>query len=76
MAKGASFNVPYRRRREGKTDYELRQALIISGLPRLVARKTLRHVIVQVIEPKPQGDIVIASAHSSELRKNMDGWAT
>ncbi|MEM2811658.1 MAG: 50S ribosomal protein L18, partial [Candidatus Bathyarchaeia archaeon] len=35
MAKGPGYTVPYRRRREGKTDYRLRKKLIISKLPRL-----------------------------------------
>jgi len=69
MAKGPAYNVPYRRRREGKTNYKLRKRLISSGLPRIVTRKTNRHIIVQLVEPAPKGDKVIASAHSSELRK-------
>ncbi len=73
MAKGPSYNVPYRRRREGKTDYLRRKKLILSGLPRLVARKTNKHIIAQVIEASVEGDKVVASAHSSELRKKY-GW--
>jgi len=73
MAKGPSYNVPYRRRREGKTDYHRRKKLLLSGLPRLVARKTNKHVIAQMIEASVEGDKVIASAHSSELRKKY-GW--
>jgi len=73
MAKGPSYNVPYRRRREGKTNYRRRKKLILSGLPRLVARKTNRHIIAQIIEARVEGDRVIASAHSSELRKKY-GW--
>jgi len=73
MAKSPSYNVPYRRRREGKTNYSLRKGLILSGLPRLVARKTQKHIILQLIEPKTVGDEVITSAHSSELRKKY-GW--
>ncbi|RJS91127.1 50S ribosomal protein L18 [Candidatus Bathyarchaeota archaeon] len=73
MAKGPSYNVPYRRRREGKTNYRRRKKLILSGLPRLVARKTNKHIIAQIIEARVEGDRVIASAHSSELRKKY-GW--
>ena len=73
MAKGPSYNVPYRRRREGKTDYHRRKKLLISGLPRLVARKTNKHIIAQIVEASIEGDRVLASAHSSELRKKF-GW--
>ena len=73
MAKGPSYNVPYRRRREGKTDYHRRKKLLISGLPRLVARKTNKHIIAQIVKASIEGDRVLASAHSSELRKKF-GW--
>ncbi|UCE96211.1 MAG: 50S ribosomal protein L18 [Candidatus Bathyarchaeota archaeon] len=72
MAKGPSYSVPYRRRREGKTDYKARKALIISRLPRLVTRASSKHTNVQIIEATPEGDKVIASANSQELRNY--GW--
>ena len=73
MAKGPSYNVPFRRRREGKTDYRQRKKLIISKLPRLVVRKTGRNIITQLVRATVIGDIVIVSAHSQELRKKY-GW--
>lgn len=73
MAKGPSYSVPFRRRREGKTDYRLRKKLIVSKMPRLVVRKTGRNIIAQLIRATVIGDIVIASAHSHELRKKY-GW--
>jgi len=73
VARGPSYNVPYRRRREGKTNYHKRKKLLLSGLPRLVARKTNKHIIAQMITASIEGDRVIASAHSSELRKKY-GW--
>jgi large subunit ribosomal protein L18 len=69
MAKGPVYNVPYRRRREGKTNYNLRKRLILSGLPRIVARKTSKHIIVQLVKPTVKGDEVVTSAHSRELKK-------
>ncbi|MEM3769993.1 MAG: 50S ribosomal protein L18 [Candidatus Bathyarchaeia archaeon] len=75
MAQGSSYSVPYRRRREGKTDYHKRKALILSGKPRLVVRGTLQNFIVQVVAAKPRGDEVLVSAHSRELLKNY-GWKT
>lgn len=73
MAKGPSYCVPYRRRREGKTDYRKRKALIISGKPRLVIRGSIRNIIAQVTLAKPEGDVVLVSAHSRELIRNF-GW--
>jgi large subunit ribosomal protein L18 len=73
MAKGSRYSVPYRRRREGKTDYRKRKALILSRKPRLVVRGTLKNIIVQVVVAKPHGDEVLVSAHSRELLKNY-GW--
>lgn len=73
MATGPSYRVPFRRRREGKTDYRSRRALVLSRLPRLVVRRTLNHMIVQVVEAEVAGDHVVVSAHSCELAK-IYGW--
>lgn len=73
MAKNSRYCVPFRRRREGKTDYRLRKALVLSGKPRLVVRNSLKNIVVQIIIAKPHGDEVIASAHSRELTKEY-GW--
>ena len=72
MARGSTYRVPLRRRREGKTDYQARKALVLSGKPRLVPRSTIKNVAVQIIIAKPQGDEVLAAAHSRELKKY--GW--
>lgn len=72
MAKGSNYCVPFRRRREGKTDYRKRKALIISGKPRLVVRPSLRNVTAQIIVAEPEGDKVLVSAHSRELEDF--GW--
>lgn len=73
MAKNSRYCVPFRRRREGKTEYKTRKALILSGKPRLVARGTLQNMVAQIIIAKPNGDEVLVSAHSRELTKNY-GW--
>lgn len=72
MAKGSNYCVPFRRRREGKTDYRKRKALIISGKPRLVVRPSLKNVTAQVIVAEPEGDKALVSAHSRELKDF--GW--
>ena len=73
MATGPRYRVPFRRRREGKTNYRSRRALVLSRVPRLVVRLTLKHAIVQVIEAESIGDKVLVSAHSNELSKAY-GW--
>lgn len=73
MARGPRYCVPFRRRREGKTDYKARKALLLSGKPRLVARGSLKNMIIQIVIAKPSGDEVTVSAHSRELAKKY-GW--
>ncbi len=72
MASGARYKVPYRRRREGKTNYRKRLKLLLSRKPRLVVRITNRYVITQIIEYSPSGDRVLVCANSKELEKF--GW--
>jgi large subunit ribosomal protein L18 len=73
MARTSRYRLPLRRRREGKTDYKARKALVISRRPRLVVRGTLKNAIAQIIVAKPQGDEILAAAHSKELTK-FYGW--
>lgn len=73
MAKSSNYRVKLRRRREGKTDYQARKALVISGKPRLVTRTTNKNITVQILIAKPHGDEVLAAANSRELVKNY-GW--
>jgi large subunit ribosomal protein L18 len=72
VAKNSRYCTKFRRRREGKTDYKARKALIVSGRPRLVTRTSINNVIAQIIAAKPKGDEVLVSAHSRELAKY--GW--
>jgi large subunit ribosomal protein L18 len=73
MATNARYRVKLRRRREGKTDYQARKALVISVKPRLVARKSIKNMIAQIVVAKAHGDEVLAAAHSSELTEKF-GW--
>jgi large subunit ribosomal protein L18 len=73
MARNARYRVKLRRRREGKTDYQARKALVVSGRPRLVARNSIKNLVAQVVIAKLHGDEVLAAAHSSELTKKF-GW--
>lgn len=72
MATGPRYTVPMRRRREVRTDYHQRLRLLKSGKPRLVARKSNKHVTAQLVVTGPNGDETIASAHSSDLAEY--GW--
>ena len=73
MAKGSNYRVKLRRRREGKTDYQARKALVASGKPRLVTRTANRNITVQILIAKAHGDKVLAAANSRELVKSY-GW--
>jgi len=68
------FQVKYRRRREGKTDYQARRHLIVqdknkynSPKYRFVVRFTNTDVICQIVYAKISGDIVMTAAYSHEL---------
>lgn len=69
MATGPRYKVPFRRRREGRTDYHQRLRLLLSEEKRVVVRKSARHMQVQLVAPKPEGDITLSSAISTELKK-------
>ncbi len=66
-ATGPLFAVHFRRRREERTDYAKRLALLKSFKPRLVVRKTNKYVIVQIVEFSQKGDKVLASCSSKHL---------
>jgi len=69
MATGSRYFVPFRRRREGKTDYYQRTRLVVADVPRMVVRKTNRHIIVQLVAAEMDGDQTLVSANSAELEK-------
>lgn len=72
MARGPRYRVPFRRRREGKTNYRKRLRLLLSRKPRLVVRITNTRVITQIAQYSPEGDRILVSADSKELEKF--GW--
>jgi large subunit ribosomal protein L18 len=59
----------FKRKRIGKTNYRKRLKLLLAHKPRLVVRKSLKNIMVQIVEYNEKGDKVIISAHSSELKK-------
>ncbi len=64
--------VHYQRKKKGKTNYKSRLKLLLSRKPRLVVRKSLKNLILQVIDYTPKGDVVLLCVHSRDL-KNL-GW--
>jgi large subunit ribosomal protein L5e len=70
------YQVKFRRRREGKTDYYARVRLVRQdknkyNTPkyRLVVRRTNTDIIAQIAYSRVEGDYVMASAYSHELPK-------
>lgn len=72
MATGPRYKVPFRRRRQGRTDYRGRLSLIKSGKHRAVVRRSNKHVRIQLVSYDDKGDVVVATAVSTELAKL--GW--
>ncbi len=64
--------IPYRRKREDKTNYKKRLKLLLGDKPRLVIRKSLKNLLIQIVVFDQKGDTVIVSAHTRELKKH--GW--
>jgi len=70
------FQVKFRRRREGKTDYYQRKRLIYQrknkyATPkwRFVVRRTNWRIICQVVSSTIKGDVIKTSADSTELKR-------
>jgi large subunit ribosomal protein L5e len=68
------YQVRYRRRREGKTDYRARRAMVLQDKTkydtpkyRMVVRITNRDVVCQIVHAKVVGDEVICAAYGHEL---------
>ncbi|XP_043939485.1 60S ribosomal protein L5-B-like isoform X1 [Protopterus annectens] len=70
------YQVKFRRRREGKTDYFARKRLVIQdknkyNTPkyRLIVRITNRDIISQIAYARIEGDMIVSAAYSHELPK-------
>lgn len=72
MATSPRTRVPFRRRREGKTDYKARLGLLKSGETRVVVRRSNGNVTVQFVDWAEEGDVVKCTAVGQELQKL--GW--
>jgi len=61
-----------RRRRQAKTDYKARLALIKSEKPRIIIRKTNRYILAQLVQTEIAQDKVITQITSKDLLAK--GW--
>uniref|UniRef100_A0A9J8ALD5 Ribosomal protein L5b n=1 Tax=Cyprinus carpio carpio TaxID=630221 RepID=A0A9J8ALD5_CYPCA len=70
------YQVKFRRRREGKTDYFARKRLVIQdknkyNTPkyRMIVRFSNRDIVCQIAYAKIEGDVIVCAAYSHELPK-------
>lgn len=68
MATGPRYRVPFRRRREGKTNYHARYKLILSKKPRVVVRKSNANTLLQLVIAEQKGDKTLLTVNSRELQ--------
>ena len=59
--------ISHRRRREGRTDFRSRLALVKSGKPRFIVRKSVNAVTCQVMNHDPKGDRAVVSVSTKNL---------
>ena len=72
MATGPRYKVPFRRRRDNRTDYYKRKRLLASGELRAVVRRSSKNVTIQFARFSMDGDNMVTAATSAELK--AFGW--
>ncbi|MEM2093692.1 MAG: 50S ribosomal protein L18 [Candidatus Bathyarchaeia archaeon] len=72
MGHGSRYRLAFRRRRQGRTDYRMRKRMVLSGHLRLVVRPSIRNLMAQLIEARPEGDRVLVACNSNDLKAY--GW--
>tara|TARA_Y100000034_G_scaffold131715_1_gene193068 strand:+ start:485 stop:985 length:501 start_codon:yes stop_codon:yes gene_type:complete len=72
MAKNRKYTVRLKRKRRGKTDYKLRLKLLKSNKPRLIIRKSIKNMLVQIVKSENSQDKVLTSCNGNEIKKL--GW--
>ena len=72
-AKGPTYIVPFRRRREFRTDYNLRRELLKSRKPFFIVRRSNRYITVSISKPSIGGDKTLFTVSSKILGKRY-GW--
>ena len=66
------MRIPFKRKNQKKTDYKKRLKLLITKKPRVVVRKSLNNILVQITKFSLDGDKIEVSANSRNLVKL--GW--
>ena len=69
---GPRYHVKTRRHREGRTDYRKRISLLGSKQTRLVVRRSAKQIQVQFVEYSNNGDKILATTLSNELKKTYN----
>lgn len=72
MATGPRYKVAFRRRRENRTDYYARRRLLTGKEPRAIVRRSNKNITIQFADFAMEGDKVIATASTKELKAM--GW--
>ncbi len=68
LATGPRYKVPFRRRREGRTNYHVRYKMILSKKPRVVVRKSNASTTLQLVMAEQKGDKTLLTVNSRELK--------
>jgi large subunit ribosomal protein L18 len=76
MSKSKTYTVAYKRKREGKTDYKRRLTYLKSGKTRIVIRASKNNIQIQAVNFDMDGDKVISTTKSTELKKQGWGFST
>ncbi|MCF7871827.1 50S ribosomal protein L18 [Candidatus Woesearchaeota archaeon] len=72
MASKTTYTVQYRRKRNGKTNYKRRLELLKGRQKRLIVRRTNTQIIMQIATYNPDGDKILLTTGSADLKKT--GW--
>ena len=72
MATGPRYKVAFRRRRELRTDYYTRKKRLTARETRAVVRRSNKNISIQFVDFAMEGDKIIASATTRELKAM--GW--
>ena len=72
MIKGKIYNVPFRRKRQGRTNYKKRLKILISNKFRFVVRKSLKNLQASIVGYNQKGDKILFTVSSKALSKL--GW--
>ena len=73
-AHGKRQRLPFRRRRDGATDYRRRMRLLRSGAPRAVVRISNTRTLCQLVTYDADGDQVLMTVTGSDLVATY-GWS-